>query len=68
MTDESFLQETSKEIWRHLCTSLHAFLNLYDSQFVLDLSHVIFTSSFYLELIKSYRPFQTLSYLLNKKC
>ena len=33
MTDEFFLQETKKEIWRHLYTSLHAFLNLYDSQF-----------------------------------
>ena len=33
MTDESFLQETNKEIWRHLYTSLHAFLDLYGSQF-----------------------------------
>ena len=33
MTDESFLQETNKEIWRHLYTSLHASLNLHDSQF-----------------------------------
>ena len=33
MTDESFLPETNKEIWRHLDTSLHAFLNMHDSQF-----------------------------------
>ena len=33
MADESFLQEATKEIWRHLYTSLHAFLNLHDSQF-----------------------------------
>ena len=33
MTDESFLQETNKEIWRHLYASLNAFLNLHDSQF-----------------------------------
>ena len=32
MIDESFLQETNKEIWRHLYTSLHAFLNLHDSK------------------------------------
>ena len=32
VTDESFLQETNKEIWCHLYTSLHAFLNLDDSQ------------------------------------
>ena len=33
MTDESFLQETNKEIWRHSYTSLHECLNLHDSQF-----------------------------------
>ena len=33
MTDESFLQETNKEISRNLYTSLHVFLNLHDSQF-----------------------------------
>ena len=33
MTDESFLQETNWEISRNLYTSLHAFLNLHDSQF-----------------------------------
>ena len=33
MTAESPLQETNKEIGRHLYTSLHAFLNIYDSQF-----------------------------------
>ena len=33
MTDESSLQKTNKEIWLHLYTSLHAFLNFHDSQF-----------------------------------
>ena len=33
MADESFLQETDKEIWLHLYTSLHVFLNLHDLQF-----------------------------------
>ena len=33
MTDESFIQETNKEIRRHLYTSLRAFLNFHDSQF-----------------------------------
>ena len=32
MTVESSLQETNKEIWRHLYTSLHAILTLLDSQ------------------------------------
>ena len=32
-SDESFLQETNKEIGHHLYTSLHEFLNLHDSQF-----------------------------------
>ena len=33
MTDKSFLQETNMEIWFHLYTSLHGFLNVHDSQF-----------------------------------
>ena len=33
MTDESLLQETNKEILRHLYKSLHAFVNLHVSQF-----------------------------------
>ena len=68
MTDESFLQETNKEILRHLCTSLRAFVNLMIPNFVLKVSHFIFKSSSYLELIKSYCPVQARSYLLNKKC
>ena len=50
---ESFLQETNEQIWRHLYTSLHPFLNLHDSQFC-KVSHFIFKNSSYLELIKSY--------------
>ena len=36
--------------------------------FVLKVSHFVFKCSSYLELIESYCPVQTRSYLLNKKC
>ena len=68
MTDESSLQGTNKEIWGHLYTSLHAFLNLHDSQFCPQGEPFIFKSSSYLELIKSYCPVEARSYLLNKMC
>ena len=65
MTDEPSLQETNKEIRCHIFTSLPAFLNLHDSQFVLKVSHFVFKSSSYVEIIKSYCPVQAHSYLLN---
>ena len=70
MTVKSFLQETNKEIWRNLYTSLHSFLNLHDSEFVLKVSHFIFKSSSYLELIKSYCPVQGYlpRYVLHGSC
>ena len=52
-------------IYEHLC--LH-FSTWMIQNFVLKVSHFIFKSSSYLELIKSYCPFQACSYLLNKKC
>ena len=68
MTDESFLQEINKEIWLHLCTSLHAFLNFHDSQFCPQGEPFCIESSSDLELINSYGPVQARSYLVNKKC
>ena len=60
------LQQTNKEIRRHLYKSLHAFLNLHDPQFCLKVSHFISKSTSYLELIKSYCSVQGRSYLLNE--
>ena len=68
MTDESSLQETNKENWLHLYTSLHAFLNFHDSQFFPQGDQFYIESSSDLELIKSYCPVQARSYLVNKKC
>ena len=53
MTDESFLQEINKEIWLHLSTSLHEFLNFHDSQFCPQGEPFCIESSSDLELIKS---------------
>ena len=65
MTDESFLQETNKEIWCHLRKSLHAFLNLHYSQFCPLGEPFLSKSLFYLELTKSYLPIKPV-FILNK--
>ena len=58
MSDEFSLQETNKEIWLHLYTSLRAFLNFHDSQFCPQGEPFYIGSSSDLELIKSYCPFK----------
>ena len=67
MTDESSLQGTNNEIWLHLYTSLHAFLNLHNSQFCPQGEPLVFKSSSYLELIeKVTAPFKPVHICLIK--